>query len=103
MPEPHAGDEAPVVRIADPAGSYRRRIRMVTTEPGVVVGGLEDDFHHFEVELRHADGIVTHVDAYVAALALDDVPGGRPPARTRSRAWRSHPVAPRWRRSPTPA
>ena len=57
------GDEAPVVRVAEPGGSYRRRIRMVTTEPGVVVGGLEDDFHYFEVELRHADGVVTRVNA----------------------------------------
>jgi hypothetical protein len=34
-------------------GRYRRRIRVVATEPGVVQGGLEDDFHHFEVTLRH--------------------------------------------------
>jgi hypothetical protein len=45
--------EAPVVRMGDPAGSYGRRIRSVTLEPGTVWGGLEDDFHHFEVTIRH--------------------------------------------------
>jgi hypothetical protein len=36
-----------------PEGAYRRRIRLVVAEPGVVEGGLEDDFHHFTVTLRH--------------------------------------------------
>lgn len=44
-------------------GSYRRRIRLVATEPGVVEGGLEDDFHHFEVTLRHDGEEVVGVDA----------------------------------------
>jgi hypothetical protein len=35
------------------ADAYRRRIHVRTVEPGVVVSELEDDFHHFEVELRH--------------------------------------------------
>ena len=35
------------------ADAYRRRIRVHTEEPGVVVSELEDDFHHFVVELRH--------------------------------------------------
>ncbi|MES1207457.1 MAG: DUF2889 domain-containing protein, partial [Pseudomonadota bacterium] len=35
------------------ADAYRRRIRVRTVEPGVVVSELEDDFHHFVVELRH--------------------------------------------------
>jgi hypothetical protein len=35
------------------ADAYRRRIRVRTTEPGVVVSELEDDFHHFVVALRH--------------------------------------------------
>ena len=38
-----------------PTGAYRRRIRLVATEPGVVHAGLEDDFHYFEVVLRHDD------------------------------------------------
>jgi hypothetical protein len=58
-----SGDGAPVVRTGDPAGAYRRRIRTVAVGQGVVEGGLEDDFHHFEVTLRH-DGVrVTDVEA----------------------------------------
>jgi len=46
-----------------PEGAYRRRIRIVTTAPGVVEGGLEDDFHHFEVTLCHKAERVTAVEA----------------------------------------
>src|SRR3954468_13243135 len=35
------------------ADAYRRRIRVRAVSPGVVVSELEDDFHHFVVELRH--------------------------------------------------
>jgi hypothetical protein len=45
-----------------PFGSYRRRLRLVTTAPGVVDGALEDDFHHFAVTLRHDGERVTAVD-----------------------------------------
>lgn len=44
---------APVVRTADPALPYRRRIRLVRMDSSTVWGGLEDDFHHFEVTLTH--------------------------------------------------
>jgi hypothetical protein len=44
-------------------GSYRRRIRLVASAPGVVEGGLEDDFHHFEVTLRHDGEQVVDVEA----------------------------------------
>ena len=37
------------------ADAYRRRIRVRRTAPGIVVSALEDDFHHFEVTLRHDD------------------------------------------------
>ena len=58
-----ARDDTPVVAAPEPAfdldaDAFRRRIQVETVEPGVVVGALEDDFHHFEVTLRH-DG--THV------------------------------------------
>ena len=39
--------------------SYRRRIRVHTVEPGVVVSELEDDFHHFVVTLGHDGEKVT--------------------------------------------
>jgi Protein of unknown function (DUF2889) len=55
--------DAPVVRTGDPDGPYRRRIRTVTAGRGVVEGGLEDDFHHFEVTLRHDGERVTSVEA----------------------------------------
>ncbi len=63
MPDRAGTGAAPAVRVGDPNGPYRRRIRMVTASPGVVEGGLEDDFHHFEVTLRHERGIVTGVEA----------------------------------------
>ena len=55
---------APTVRIADPDGPYRRRIRLVALDPRTVWGGLEDDFHHFEVKLRHDGERVTEVSMH---------------------------------------
>jgi len=43
----------PAVRVGDPAGSYRRRVRVVATEATTVVADLEDDFHRFRVTLHH--------------------------------------------------
>ena len=61
-----APTDAPVVRMGDRSTPYRRRIRLVHTEPGVVWGGLEDDFHHFEVTLRHDDANVTGISMHAA-------------------------------------
>ena len=36
------------------ADTYRRRVRVRATAPGVVVSEMEDDFHFFAVTLRHA-------------------------------------------------
>jgi hypothetical protein len=66
---PPGGGGAPdrsMVPLVDPArygeGVFRRRIRLVRPEPGLVVGELEDDFHHFRVRLRHdADHVVEAV------------------------------------------
>ena len=58
-----AMDVAPVVRVGDPATPYRRRIRLVRVDATTVWGGLEDDFHHFEVTLHHDgedEGIIVH-------------------------------------------
>jgi hypothetical protein len=45
------------------ADAYRRRIRVVTLEPGVVESDLQDDFHHFVVTIRHNGEVVESVDA----------------------------------------
>ena len=59
MPEPTADTEAPAVRIGDPRLPYRRKIRLLRVDAETVWGGLEDDFHHFEVRLQHRHGHVT--------------------------------------------
>lgn len=41
------------VRVGDPAGAYRRRLRTRVTAPGTVVADLEDDFHRFRVTCHH--------------------------------------------------
>src|SRR5436190_762846 len=46
-----------------PHGSFRRRIRVIATAPGVVEGGLEDDQHYFTVTLRHDDACVLSVES----------------------------------------
>jgi DUF2889 family protein len=45
---------------ASPGGAYLRRIRL-TAEGGEVLAELEDDFHHFEVRLRHDGQRVTGI------------------------------------------
>ena len=52
---------APTVSIGDPDQPYRRRIRLATRDPSTVWGGLEDDFHHFEVTLHHDGAAVTDI------------------------------------------
>lgn len=50
-----------MVRAGDPTTPFRRRIRLVRLDPHRVWGGLEDDFHHFEITLGHDNGIVTEI------------------------------------------
>ncbi len=45
------------------ADTYRRRIRIVTLEPGIVESDLQDDFHHFVVTLRHDGEKVVAMEA----------------------------------------
>jgi hypothetical protein len=60
-PPPSARADAPVDRYAVPVaysvpygeGVYRRRIRLVNLDAGHAAGELEDDFHHFRVDLHH--------------------------------------------------
>jgi hypothetical protein len=59
----HTGDAgAPTETTMHPYGSYRRRIRLVNAEPGLVRGGLEDDFHYFRVAVRHDGVVVTDIE-----------------------------------------
>ncbi|HZJ26727.1 MAG TPA: hypothetical protein VFF40_06915 [Acidimicrobiia bacterium] len=45
--------EPVAVRIGRPDGAYRRRIRVEHLTDTTVRAALEDDFHHFVVEMRH--------------------------------------------------
>lgn len=49
-------------RVMHPFGSYRRRIRLVNAEPGLVDSGVEDDFHYFRVRVRHDGTLVTGIE-----------------------------------------
>ncbi|MEX0664534.1 MAG: DUF2889 domain-containing protein [Acidimicrobiia bacterium] len=65
-----------------PEGAYRRRIRLVVTAPGVVEGGLEDDFHHFVVTLRHDGERVTAAEAGAERWPWTTCPDAAGPLRT---------------------
>ncbi len=62
-------------------GSYRRRIRVVVTEPGVVEAALEDDFHHFVVTLRHDGEAVSAVEAGSVRWPWSTCPSAAEPLR----------------------
>ena len=77
--EPRAACEqrdAPVVRLADPTGRYRRRIRLVTTEHRASsTAGSRTTSTTSRSTVRHdGDGIVTARRCVRAPLAVDDVP-----------------------------
>lgn len=46
-----------------PGEAALRRAVLVDPAPGRVRAALEDDFHHFEIEIAHAGGIITVVSA----------------------------------------
>lgn len=58
MSAPTAGET-----VRHPFGSYRRRIRLVSTATDTVVGGLEDDFHYFVVTVHHDGAVVTGIES----------------------------------------
>ena len=64
-----------------PEGSYRRRIRLVTTGLGEVEGALEDDFHHFEVTIRCDDEQVTDVEGRARRWPWTTCPDAAVPLR----------------------
>jgi hypothetical protein len=73
------GGEHGAVPVLDPArygeGVYRRRIRLVATEPGVVRAELEDDYHHFRCTLTHADGVITGCEGEAVRHPWTTCPG----------------------------
>lgn len=46
----------------DGPGMYRRRIRIRTIDEHRATGELEDDFHHFRVDITHDGSVVTAID-----------------------------------------
>lgn len=62
-------------------GAYRRRIRLHTTGLGEVHGGLEDDFHHFEVTVRCDDEVVTDVEGRAVRFPWTTCAGAVVPLR----------------------
>ena len=66
---------------AVPHGSFRRRLRVVVSEPGLVEGGLEDDFHYFQVALRHDGERVESMEARSLRWPWSTCPGAAEPLR----------------------
>jgi hypothetical protein len=59
-------------------GTYRRRIRLVNLGSSHAAGELEDDFHHFRVDLHHDGSVIQRADGMFlrgpwtsCALAVD--------------------------------
>jgi hypothetical protein len=65
-----------------PYGSYRRRIRTVITDDGVVDAGLEDDFHFFTVTLRHDGEHVTAMEGGARRWPWSTCPDAAGPLRS---------------------
>jgi Protein of unknown function (DUF2889) len=63
------------------SGSYRRRLRVVASAPGVVEGGLEDDFHYFQVTLTHDGAQVVTMEASSRRWPWTTCPGAAEPLR----------------------
>jgi hypothetical protein len=65
-----------------PTGAFRRRIRTVVEGPDVVTGGLEDDFHYFQVRVRHDGERVLDVEADSRRWPWSTCPSAAEPLRT---------------------
>jgi hypothetical protein len=63
------------------ADAYRRRIRIVSLDPGVVQSDLLDDFHHFVITLRHDGTRVVAVDAESRRWPWSTCPAAAEPLR----------------------
>ena len=60
----------------DDLPGYRRRIR-IEPQDGAALAMLEDDMHCMAVTLRHADGVVTAVEAVMERAPWTTCPGAR--------------------------
>ena len=65
-----------------PTGAFRRRIRTVVETPDVVAGGLEDDFHYFQVRVHHDGERVLDVDAQSRRWPWSTCPSAAEPLRS---------------------
>jgi hypothetical protein len=55
--------DVPHVETAPPGTSmFRRRIRLINVDPSCTVGELEDDCHHFRIELHHDTATIISAD-----------------------------------------
>jgi hypothetical protein len=63
------------------ADAYRRRVRIVAVEPGVVVSDLQDDFHHFVITLRHDGKKIESVEAESERWPWSTCPDAAAPLR----------------------
>ena len=72
---------APFPTGAFPTGAFRRRVRVVVEDAGRVVGGLEDDFHYFQVEVRHDGTRVESVAAQSRRWPWSTCPAAAEPLR----------------------
>jgi hypothetical protein len=68
-----AGDDA--APVTDGIPTFRRRIRLVSPRPGVVLGGLEDTAHHIRVRLQFAGGLIESVTGEAVRLPWTTCPG----------------------------
>ena len=62
-------------------GAFRRRIRTVLEGPDLVTGGLEDDFHYFQVRVRHDGERVLDVEADSKRWPWSTCPSAAEPLR----------------------
>lgn len=58
-----------------PGGIYRRRVEIETISPGVVRAALEDDFHHFVVEVTFDKGVVSAIEGRALRHPWTTCPG----------------------------
>jgi hypothetical protein len=69
-PPPSGRSDAPIDRFTAPVaydtpygeGLFRRRLRMVNLSPTHAAGELEDDFHHFRVDVHHDGATIERAD-----------------------------------------